>query len=89
MTGLFDLIGTWFGFVGTCIATPTGACVPFLAFFALGAAAAAALVLLLVAYRSAQPERMARAHFEGMQRIIASVRERLRAPRPTKHPAAA
>jgi hypothetical protein len=89
MTGLFDLIGTWFGFVGTCIASPTGACVPFLAFFALGTAAAAALVLLLLAYRSARRERMPRAHFEGMQRMIATVRERLHAIRAAKHPAAA
>jgi hypothetical protein len=49
----FDFIGTWFGFVLSCAASPTGACVPFLAFLALGIAAGASLVLLLLAYRSA------------------------------------
>jgi hypothetical protein len=49
----FDAVGTWFGFVSGCVASPSGACVPFLAFLALGAAAVAALVLVLLAYRAA------------------------------------
>ena len=49
----FDFVGTWFGFVGSCMASPTGACVPFLAFFAIGVAAGAALFLVLLAYRAA------------------------------------
>jgi hypothetical protein len=50
---LFDFVGTWFGFVGSCVASPTGACVPFLAFFAIGVAAGAALFLVLLAYGAA------------------------------------
>jgi hypothetical protein len=35
-------IPKWFGFVGACVAGPNAACIPFMAFFALGIAAAAA-----------------------------------------------
>jgi hypothetical protein len=48
----FESIASWFGFVGSCVASPSGACVPFLAFVATGAAASAALVIVLLAYRS-------------------------------------
>lgn len=51
---LFHLIGTWFGYVGACVATPDATCRPLIAFFALGAAASAALTLLLVAYANVQ-----------------------------------
>jgi hypothetical protein len=47
----FDSVGAWFGFVGSCIASPSGACVPFLVFLASGVAAGIALALLLRAYR--------------------------------------
>jgi hypothetical protein len=53
INAFFDFVVTWFGFVGSCFASPSGACVPFLAFLALGVAAAAALMLILHAYRSA------------------------------------
>lgn len=54
ISAFFHAVGTWFGFVGSCIASPSGACVPFLAFLALGVAAAGGLTLLLLAYRSAR-----------------------------------
>ena len=43
-------IGTWFGYVGSCVATPDATCRPFLAFVALAVAATTALVLLVLAY---------------------------------------
>ena len=48
-----NLIGTWFGYVGACVIAPDATCRPFLAFVALGVAAAAALTLLIIAYRGA------------------------------------
>jgi len=62
---IFGLIATWFGNVGACIATPDVTCRPLLAFVALGAAASAALTLVLLAYRNAQ------------QRVGAEIEERL------------
>ena len=50
---IFSSIGTWFGYVGACAVAPDATCRPFLAFLALGAAAAAALTLILLAYRKA------------------------------------
>ena len=47
---IFHSIGTWFGYVGSCVATPDATCRPFLAFVALAVAATAALVLLVLAY---------------------------------------
>lgn len=54
MESLLGFVGTWFGYVGSCLVAPDATCRPFLAFFALGAAASAALTLILMAYRSAQ-----------------------------------
>lgn len=51
---IFSTIGTWFGYVGACVATPDATCRPLLAFVAMGAAAAIALALLLYGYGSAQ-----------------------------------
>lgn len=51
---LFHLIGTWFGYVGACVASPDATCRPFIAFIALGAAASAALTLVLLAFGNAQ-----------------------------------
>ena len=51
---IFGLIGTWFGYVGACVVSPDATCRPLLAFFALGAAAAVALTLTLLAYQRAQ-----------------------------------
>ena len=50
---LFTSIGTWFGYVGACAVSPDATCRPLLAFLALGAAAAAALALVFIAYRTA------------------------------------
>src|SRR5688500_17946720 len=52
--GLFSVIGSWFGYVGACVVAPNATCRPFLAFLALGVAAAAALTLVLLAYRKKQ-----------------------------------
>ena len=51
---LFHLIGTWFGYVGSCVASPDATCRPLMAFIALGAAAGAALTLVLLAYANVQ-----------------------------------
>lgn len=47
---LIQLIGTWFGYVGACVASPEATCRPLIAFIALGVAASAALTLVLLAY---------------------------------------
>ena len=44
---IFDLAGTWFGYVGSCVASPLPACRPFLAFLALAIASAVSLALLV------------------------------------------
>ena len=56
---IFSFIATWFGYVGACVVSPDATCRPFLAFLALGAAAATALTLVLIAYRNAQAREMA------------------------------
>ena len=48
---IFAAVGTWFGYVGACAISPDATCRPLLAFLALGAAAVAALSLILIAYR--------------------------------------
>jgi hypothetical protein len=50
----FLVIGKWFGYVGACMFVPDATCRPFLAFVALGAAACAALALVVMAYRAAR-----------------------------------
>jgi len=47
----FSVIGTWFGYVGACAISADATCRPLLAFLALGAAATAALSLVLIGYR--------------------------------------
>jgi membrane protein implicated in regulation of membrane protease activity len=49
-------IGTWFGFVGSCVVGPNATCRPFLAFVALAVASVVALLLVLRAYRATQGE---------------------------------
>ena len=49
---LWGVIATWFGYVGSCVATPDASCGPFLAFVVLAAASAAALALVLLAYQA-------------------------------------
>jgi 7-keto-8-aminopelargonate synthetase-like enzyme len=53
---LFGTIGTWFGFVGSCVAGPSATCRPFLAFVALAVASVVALLLVLRAYRALRGE---------------------------------
>lgn len=74
---VFDFIGTWFGYVGACVVAPDATCRPLLAFVALGAAAGAALTLVLLAYRNAYAR--ARAEIEERRALsrTAEVQERL------------
>jgi hypothetical protein len=52
----FSTVGTWFGYVGSCVAGPEPTCLPFLAFVVVAAVSAGALALLMRAYRALQPE---------------------------------
>jgi membrane protein implicated in regulation of membrane protease activity len=72
ITAVFSTIGTWFGFVGSCVVGPDPTCRPFLAFVALTVVSAVALALVMRAYRALQPEDE---RLEAEQRRIA-VRER-------------
>lgn len=80
---LSAFVGTWFGYVGSCLVAPDATCRPLLAFILMGAAASAALVLVIMAYRSAQAretaeieERRARSRTletqERVRRVIAA-----------------
>jgi hypothetical protein len=93
-------IGTWFGYVGSCVASPDATCRPFLAFVALGVAAAAALTLMVIAYRKDHvqsavdiEERRTRERTREMQdRVRRTLAGQPVAPKPTSHgrfPAAA
>jgi hypothetical protein len=53
---IFSVIGTWFGYVGSCVATPNATCTPFVSFIVLGAAATAGLALVVMAYHALQRE---------------------------------
>ena len=75
---IFGLIGTWFGYVGACVASPDVTCRPFLAFFALLAAAAAALTLTLLAYQRAQRREAAAIEETRTLARAQEVQERLR-----------
>ena len=62
----FSLVmGKWFGYVGACMFVPDATCRPFLAFVALGAAACAALTLVVMAYRAAQQRESREATMEA------------------------
>ena len=63
--GFISAIGTWFGFVGSCVAGSGTACRPFLAFVAITAAAGVALALLVAAFRSLQQEQAANENAAG------------------------
>ena len=54
MGSFFTFIGNWFGYVGSCVIAPDATCRPFLAFILMGAAASAALALIIMAYRTSQ-----------------------------------
>ena len=88
----FGGIAKWFGFVGACVAGPNATCVPFIAFFALAIAAAAALWLIARAYRNLRGEDEADAaqrlerqrHLRNRRRIQQAVAEHV-APRHVVH----
>lgn len=81
---LFDLIGTWFGYVGACVASPDATCRPLIAFIALGAAASAALTLVLLAFGNVQrretaqieQQRATARSLEAQQRVRRALAER-------------
>ena len=75
---LFAFIGTWFGYVGSCMVAPDATCRPFLAFILLGAAASAALTLVILAYRSAQTRESAVIEERRARLRTAQTQERVR-----------
>ena len=77
---IVGLIGTWFGYVGACVVSPDATCRPLLGFFALGAAAAAALTLMLLAYRRAQTRQAAEIEETRTRERAQEVQESLRRP---------
>ena len=87
----FHSIGTWFGYVGSCVASPDATCRPFLAFLALGIAAAAALTLMVIAYRKDHVRTAAESEERRMRERTREMQEGVRrtlagqpvAPKPT------
>ncbi len=89
----FATVGTWFGFVGSCVAGSDVTCRPFLAFVALAIVSVTALALLVYAYRALQPqadrrqaqERRARQRdLQAQQRVRRAISAKV-APRATGH----
>ena len=70
-------IGTWFGYVGACVAAPDATCRPLLAFVALGVAAVAALTLVLLAYRNTYARDQAENEERHAAQRTAEIQERL------------
>jgi Flp pilus assembly protein protease CpaA len=75
---LLNFIGTWFSYVGSCLVAPDATCRPFLAFILMGAAASAALTLVLMAYRSAQAREAAEIEERRAISRTAETQERVR-----------
>ena len=71
-------IGTWFGYVGSCVASPDATCRPFLAFVALGVAATAALTLMVIAYRKNHVESAAEIEERRTRERTRELQERAR-----------
>jgi hypothetical protein len=90
--GFFHSIGTWFGYVGSCFASPDATCRPFLAFLALGIAAAAALTLMVIAYRKDHVQSAAEIEERRTRERTREMQDRVRrtlagqpiAPKPTR-----
>lgn len=78
METLLTTVGTWFGYVGACVVAPDATCRPFLAFFALGAAASVALTLALLAYRSAQTRQASELEERRARLRTSATQERVR-----------
>jgi hypothetical protein len=74
---IFGFFGTWFGYVGACVVAPDATCRPLLAFVALGAAAGAALTLVLLACRNAYARERAELEERRALGRAAEVQERL------------
>ena len=75
---IFGFVGTWFGYVGACVVSPDATCRPFLAFLALGAAAATALTLVLLSYRKAVVNDVAEAENQHARAREREIQERVR-----------
>lgn len=69
---------TWFGYVGSCLATPDATCRPFLAFILMGAAASAALTLVIMRYRAVRARETAASEEHLHESSAAESRERVR-----------
>lgn len=78
MNGVSHFFGTWFGYVGSCVIGPDATCRPFLAFLALGVAAAVGLTLLLLWYRSAQREEIAAVEEKRTRARVLDLQQRVR-----------
>jgi hypothetical protein len=87
----FSTVGTWFGFVGSCVAGPDAVCRPFIGFVMLATTAAIALYLVVKAYRAARsrvrnsdelPRRTEQRRLQ--ERVRLSVTDKV-APRPASH----
>jgi hypothetical protein len=89
----FSTIGTWFGYVGSCVVGAETTCRPFLAFVVLTIASGAALALVMRAYRALRPEEEQREAEERRARarereMLERIRRKLAAkvaPRPAAH----
>lgn len=75
---LFHLVGAWFGYVGSCVASPDATCLPLMAFIALGAAASAALTLVLLCYAQVQRRESAQIEDAHTQARVSEVQGRVR-----------
>lgn len=78
MGSFFTFVATWFGYVGSCVVAPDATCRPFLGFILMGAAACAALTLIILAYRSAQAREAAAVEERRERAQTAQTRERVR-----------
>jgi|SoiMethySBSTD1v2_1073268.scaffolds.fasta_scaffold26137_6 hypothetical protein len=80
MNAIIESIGNWFGFVGSCVASPTGACVPFVIFLTIAVAASAVLAGIYFAYRAATQNEAVEPRRNREWRVYAAaMRARLRA----------
>ena len=74
----FGVIATWFGYVGSCVASPDASCGPFLAFVVLTAASAAALALVLLAYQALKRDESQEMEEQRTKARALAVQERIR-----------
>ena len=83
INSFFSLVGTWFGYVGSCVVGPDPTCRPFLGFVLLAAIAVTAFAFLVKAYRALNVEdtrvKAAREVLEREREMREHVRRTLRA----------